>query len=331
MILVVGGSGAGKRAYAEGLFGAEAVVDARALGVEALSLHKAESARVLCNAQELVRDEASDLDGIVSALSRFALVTSEDVGCGVVPVDAGERAWRERAGRLSCKLAAQADAVVRMVAGIPCEVVRRSRTDASLRVFLLRHGETAGNRAHRYVGAGTDEPLDAEGIAALERDAHAVREAVGALPTRVFTSGMLRTDDTARILFPEAAIERVDDLREMDFGAFEGRSANDMADDGAYRTWVDGWCEGACPNGESRAAFTARCVRAFLRAVRDASAHGERTAVFVVHGGTIKAILSTLSDEPIDYFAIDTPHAGWWSARFNRGLLFDCERGGAAR
>ena len=42
-----------------------------------------------------------------------------EVGGGVVPVDAGERAAREAAGRLACLLAERADTVVRVFCGLP--------------------------------------------------------------------------------------------------------------------------------------------------------------------------------------------------------------------
>lgn len=46
-------------------------------------------------------------------------VTCDEVGCGVVPVDRADEAYRETVGRLCCALAAEADAVVRVTAGIP--------------------------------------------------------------------------------------------------------------------------------------------------------------------------------------------------------------------
>ena len=42
-----------------------------------------------------------------------------EIGGGVVPMDAGQRAAREAAGRLACLLAARADIVVEMFCGIP--------------------------------------------------------------------------------------------------------------------------------------------------------------------------------------------------------------------
>ena len=46
-------------------------------------------------------------------------VTCDEVGCGVVPIDRADEAYREAVGRLCCALAEQADAVVRVTAGIP--------------------------------------------------------------------------------------------------------------------------------------------------------------------------------------------------------------------
>ena len=53
---------------------------------------------------------------------------------------------------------------------------------------------------HRYSGAGTDEPLSSAGERAL-RELACDRDVF-----RVITSGMARTDQTARILFPNAEL-----------------------------------------------------------------------------------------------------------------------------
>ena len=50
--------------------------------------------------------------------ANYDIILSTEVGSGLVPVDEGERAAREAAGRLSILLAEQADEVYRVVAGI---------------------------------------------------------------------------------------------------------------------------------------------------------------------------------------------------------------------
>ena len=47
-----------------------------------------------------------------------AVVVADEIGCGVVPIDRSERAWREAAGRALCVLAQKSEQVVRVVCGI---------------------------------------------------------------------------------------------------------------------------------------------------------------------------------------------------------------------
>ena len=83
-------------------------------------------ARTLCGEDELCPDaqalaaQETDLPALADALAaRYKVVISTEVGGGVVPVDAGERAAREAAGRLACLLAERADTVVRVFCGLP--------------------------------------------------------------------------------------------------------------------------------------------------------------------------------------------------------------------
>ncbi len=47
------------------------------------------------------------------------LLISDEIGYGLVPLDAFERAWREQTGRICCDIAGRAETVIRVVAGIP--------------------------------------------------------------------------------------------------------------------------------------------------------------------------------------------------------------------
>lgn len=163
-----------------------------------------------------------------------------------------------------------------------------------MQIVLIRHAQTPGNALRRYIGR-TDEPLSREGIRAAE--------AAGALPEvrHVFVTPLSRTQQTARILFPDAEQTVLPALREMDFGDFENRNADEMHDDMAYRVWVDGGCLGACPNGEATPEFTERVCEGFLAALRSIPADA-RQAFFVVHGGVIMAIMSRFARPEITYY-----------------------------
>ena len=98
MILVVGGLASGKRTFARSLGFADE--DA------AFDVH------------ERLRNGEKPA-ALLDELSAKAVVTCAEVGNGIVPLDPGERAWREQVGRTLNILSERADSVVRMVCGIP--------------------------------------------------------------------------------------------------------------------------------------------------------------------------------------------------------------------
>ena len=58
-------------------------------------------------------------EALAREVAEYDIVIATEVGGGVVPMDAEERAGREAAGRLACLLAERADCVVQMFCGIP--------------------------------------------------------------------------------------------------------------------------------------------------------------------------------------------------------------------
>lgn len=68
--------------------------------------------------QRLAAD-CQDLNALADRLAEYKVVIATEIGGGVVPVDAAQRAHREAAGRLACLLAERADTVVRVFCGLP--------------------------------------------------------------------------------------------------------------------------------------------------------------------------------------------------------------------
>lgn len=102
MIFVTGPLFAGKKTYIK----------------SALGLSDGELAsRAVWDVQELAA--GAELDRLAEELSKKDIVIATEIGGGVVPMDAGERAKREAAGRLACLLAARADTVIRVCCGLP--------------------------------------------------------------------------------------------------------------------------------------------------------------------------------------------------------------------
>lgn len=160
-----------------------------------------------------------------------------------------------------------------------------------MELILIRHGQTPGNEERRYVGV-LDQPLSDSGRA--QARASGAHGDVG----RVYVSTLRRTHETAALMFPNAEQVVVEGIQEMDFGAFAGRSADEMADDPEYRAWVEGECLAPCPGGESRDQLTDRVCASLERLLREAQARGEEQLVMVAHGGTMMAFLDRYGNDP---------------------------------
>lgn len=75
---------------------------------------------------ETIREAAGDKPHLFAqAFCRAhpdAVVVANEVGAGVVPVDASERAFREAVGRALCVVARESCQVTRVVCGIPARI-----------------------------------------------------------------------------------------------------------------------------------------------------------------------------------------------------------------
>ena len=165
-------------------------------------------------------------------------------------------------------------------------------------IELIRHGETSLQKERRYQGA-TDAPLSDSGRKKLRPADNC--------PAQVFVSPLRRARETAAILFPQAEQIVVPDLREMNFGAFEGRSYREMENDPDYRAWVDGMCLGECPGGESKRIFCNRVCKAFSALVAQAEANKKPRLTIVAHGGTQMAVLERYAHEEKPYWEWQLP------------------------
>ena len=166
---------------------------------------------------------------------------------------------------------------------------------SKMKIVLIRHGQTEGNRAKRYVGK-TNEPLCAAGIE------HAKTTGIFPEIKHVFVTPLTRTQETARIKFPNSELEEIPDFREMDFGTFEGKSSDEMEDCTDYAAWVDGMCKNACPGGEDIFSFADRVKKAFTELVNACTERGDKAVYIVAHGGTISAIMEAFALPRQEYF-----------------------------
>jgi len=158
--------------------------------------------------------------------------------------------------------------------------------------LLIRHGQTQGNREHRYIGCRTDEPLCPEGIAALQEKSYPPA-------AKVYVSPLMRCLETASLLYPGVPTEVVEDFRECDFGDWENKNYAELNGSADYQAWIDSEGEIPFPGGESRAEFAARCVRAFDELL---TRNLQEDCAIIAHGGTIMAIMERYAKPKGNYY-----------------------------
>lgn len=147
-----------------------------------------------------------------------------------------------------------------------------------MKIILIRHGRTEGNYKKRYIGK-TDEPLaDTKSLDLSYPDCDIV-----------IASPLRRCIETAEFIYPNKEIKICPDLCECDFGDFENKSYEDLKNNPDYIAWLGSGGKLPFPNGEAHEDFKARCVNGFLNLL----SIGESMA-FVIHGGTIMAIMQFL-------------------------------------
>ena len=166
-----------------------------------------------------------------------------------------------------------------------------------IRLYLIRHGQTPGNKLQRYIGT-TDEPLSTEGKEFLEKLTYPMPEAL-------YVSPLCRCVETAGILFPGKSFHIIEELSECDFGKFEYKNYLELSGDMEYQHFIDTMGAEGFPGGESTETFKARTVKAFreilARFFRETE-DPDKTLVFVVHGGTIMAVMEALAKERKSYY-----------------------------
>ena len=111
MILLIGGAGQGKLAYALERTGCAPADVAR-------DPASARTKPILDGLADWVRAHPGEGLGDLLEANPGVVILCDEVGCGVVPVDPAERVWREEVGRLCCDLARKAERVERIFCGL---------------------------------------------------------------------------------------------------------------------------------------------------------------------------------------------------------------------
>lgn len=160
----------------------------------------------------------------------------------------------------------------------------------TFKLHLIRHGLTQGNLDGLYLGSGTDLPLCEKGRTQLLelKSCFAYPQ-----PATLFTSPLARAVQTAELLFPTAQHRlEISQLREADFGIFEGRKVKELVKDPQFSRWMDPTQNFTPEGAEPTMAFHARCGDTLLKLFEYMMKAGVTEAACVTHGGVIMSMLA---------------------------------------
>lgn len=183
-------------------------------------------------------------------------------------------------------------------------------------LFLVRHGETVSNVAGIAQG-WNDSALSEPGRVQVGQLAKRIAREE---PDAIYSSSLQRALATAEAIANATGlhVEPLDDLREMSYGRWEGKSFLDVRreDDAIYRRWIDD-PDCACPDGESHNDVLHRMQRAL-------SAVSGKRVVIVTHGTAIRIAATALLEAPVSvarHLAVDNAGVSHFMRRGERLVL----------
>ncbi len=167
-----------------------------------------------------------------------------------------------------------------------------------MKIYLVRHGETAWNQAGRIQGQ-TDIDLNAQGFAQAEAAAERLRE----VPFEIaFCSPLIRARHTAETIVGERKITITTDerLRELNFGPWEGVDIRTIKNETSQPFTNPG---GYIPpeGAESFEQLYARSGE-FVKQVLLPLEGTYETVLVVAHGGVNRSILNPVLNIPVSDF-----------------------------
>ena len=177
-----------------------------------------------------------------------------------------------------------------------------------MELILIRHGTTQGNLERRFIGT-LDVPLAPQGEELARR--------VGpTLPPveHIYRSPLMRCRQTAELLWPGVDMTVIDQLRESDFGPFEGKNHEELKDDPLYLAWLgqpgDHLNFAAMPVGETAQQVVDRVSIGLERLAKDAQARGFQRIGVVSHGGALMGLFSKYGRPERAYYDWMCPNCG---------------------
>lgn len=188
-----------------------------------------------------------------------------------------------------------------------------------LAVSLLRHGLTIANEKRAYIG-WTDSPLSEAGKSKLQAKDYPQRS-----EQLLFSSPLQRCIATASILFPNQKPQVIEELKEMNFGAWEGKSYDELKNHPIYRQWLTDIFTEPIEAGEDYLQFSQRIADGLEKVYRRATDKQVNHLVIITHGGVIRHILHSLFPEEKTFFDWEIPYGAGYKLSWDKESLREDE------
>ena len=182
-----------------------------------------------------------------------------------------------------------------------------------MKIVFIRHFKTPGNEKRQYIGR-TDEALSER---AEEEFRRRREKSIGGLypPVQyIISSPLRRCIRTAELIYPGQEIRTEPMLRECDFGEYEQKTYEDLKNEPEYIRWLESGGMTAFPGGEEQTSFRRRCVDGVKKWIIRILDEGADSAAFIVHGGTIMAVLSELAEDAYEFYHWQVENGGGYVA-----------------
>ena len=155
---------------------------------------------------------------------------------------------------------------------------------------MIRHGHTIGTLDQVMYGA-TDLPLTEDGYKEIQAMA-----GLGVYPdpagARLYTSGMLRTEQTFEAIYGDTEHLVVPDWREINVGKYEMQPFDVIKQDDYGRRWLSGEIEDPTfEGGDTMSEFGKRVLEGTYKILADCAEAGYDRIIAVIHGGVISFVL----------------------------------------
>lgn len=163
-----------------------------------------------------------------------------------------------------------------------------------MEIFFIRHLPTPGNEKRQYIGS-TDEDLSECAMNKFRKKFSMDFERMYPPVQYVIASSMKRCIQTAELIWPGHEIITEPMLRECDFGAYERKTYEELKNEPEYIHWLESGGMTPFPGGEGQIEFRRRCTDGVKKWIGRLVETDADSAAFVVHGGTIMAVLAAMT------------------------------------